>query len=105
MDICYYNSQLKDELDGAFDYVKRAILIKKDHPIWADLYKKMSLAELDHAATIMKIFEEDYKAVLADEQNKGNTPVYLNDARKSIIDMYTEFSSKVNYLHDVYSKT
>jgi hypothetical protein len=65
----------------------------------------MSLAELDHAATIMKIFEEDYKSVVTDEQNKGNAFTYLNDARKSIIDMYTEFSSKVNYLHDVYSKT
>lgn len=50
-----------------FDYVKKAITIKKNHPIWADLYKKMSLAELDHAATIMKIFEEDYKSVVADE--------------------------------------
>lgn len=104
MDICYYNTQIKDELDGAFDYIKKAILIKKDRPNWADLYKKMSQAELEHAATLMKIFEEDYKAATTDEQAKGYTPTYLNDARKSIIDMYTEFASKVNYLHEAYSK-
>jgi hypothetical protein len=52
----------------------------------------------------MKIFEEDYKIAVADEEAKGHVPVYLKAARNSIVDMHTEFSSKVNYLHEVYSK-
>lgn len=104
MDILYYNNQVKEELDGAFDYIKKAILLKKDRPTWAESYKKMSQTELDHASTLMKIFEEDYKACVADMEAKGHTPIYLNDCRKSIMDMYQEFSSKVNYLHEVYSK-
>ena len=32
MDILYYNNQVKEELDGAMDYIKKAIMLKKDHP-------------------------------------------------------------------------
>lgn len=104
MDILYYNNQVKEELDGATEYIKKAILLKKDHPNWAQMYQKMSMTELEHASNIMKIFEEDYKAVVAQEEANGHTPIYLNDCRKSIMDMYQEFSSKVNYMHELYNK-
>lgn len=104
MDILYYNNQVKEELDGAMDYIKKAIMLKKDHPTWAQMYQKMSATELEHAATLMKIFEEGYKACVADIEAKGYTPLYLNDCRKSIMDMYQEFSSKINYMHELYNK-
>ena len=104
MDILYYNNQVKEELDGAMEYIKKAILLKKDHPTWAQMYQKMSATELEHAATLMKIFEEDYKAEVANMEEKDHTPLYLNDCRKSIIDMHQEFSSKINYLHELYNK-
>jgi hypothetical protein len=62
----------------------------------------MSMAELEHASNLMKIFEEDYKAETA---TMNPIPSYLCDIRKSIMDMYQEFASKVNYLHDMYNKT
>lgn len=104
MNILYYNNQVKEELDGAMEYIKKAIDIKKDHPTWAQMYQKMSMAELDHAATIMKIFEEDYKACVAEIQANGHEPIYLNDIRKSIMDMHQEFASKVNYMNEMYNK-
>lgn len=104
MDILYYNGQVKEELDGAMEYIKKAILLKKDHLNWAQLYQKMSMTELEHASTLMKIFEEDYKATAAEIEANGHTPLYLNDCRKSIMDMHQEFSSKVNYLHELYNK-
>lgn len=104
MDILYYNNQVKEELDGATEYIKKAILLKKDHLAWAQMYQKMSMTELEHASNLMKIFEEDYKAVVTQEETNGHTPIYLNDCRKSIMDMYQEFSSKVNYMHELYNK-
>ena len=101
MNILYYNNQVKEELDGATSYIKKAIDIKKDHPTWAQMYQKMSMAELGHANDLMKIFEEDYKA-----ETTGMNPIpsYLCDIRKSIMDMYQEFASKVNYMHELYNK-
>ena len=101
MNILYYNNQVKEELDGAMEYIKKAILLKKEHLNWAQMYQKMSMTELEHASTLMKIFEEDYKA-----ETTGMNPIpsYLCDIRKSIMDMYQEFASKVNYMHELYNK-
>lgn len=99
MDICYYNKQLKEELDGAFEYIHKAIPLKKEHPNWATMYIKMAMAELDHASMIVKIFEEDYK-ILTTGMNP--IPDYLSCIRSSILDMYSEFSSKIKYLHETY---
>ena len=104
MDILYYNNQVKEELEGAMAYIQKAIMLKKDHPTWAQMYQKMSMAELGHANDLMKIFEEDYKAEVADIEANGHTPIYLNECRKVIIEMYQEFSSKVNYMHELYNK-
>lgn len=99
MDIYYFNTQIKDELDGATSYIQRAIREKKEHPSWGALYLKMGLAELDHAATLVKIFEDEYKITVA----KSNTPIpYLSDVRKSILDMYTEFAAKIKYLQEMF---
>ena len=46
MDILYYNTQVKEELDGAMEYIKKAILLKKDHLNWAQLYQKMSMWQM-----------------------------------------------------------
>lgn len=104
MNILYYNNQVKEELDGAMSYIKKAIDMKKERPNWAQMYQKMSMAELEHASNLMKIFEEDYKACVADMEAKGHSPLYLIDCRASILDMYQEFSSKVNYMHELYNK-
>ena len=99
MNILYYNSQIREELDGATEYIHKAINEKKNHPSWANLYSKMGLAELDHAATLVKIFEEDYKVFTS---KMDEIPDYLCDMRTSVLDMYSEFSSKIQYLQGIY---
>ncbi len=101
MDICYYNTQLKDELDGAMDYLYKAMHCKKNHPNWAAIYIKMSSAELEHAANIIKIFEEDYKLSTADMET---IPQCIVDVRTTLLDMYAEFSAKTKYLQETYER-
>lgn len=100
MNICYYNSQIKEELDGACFYINKAILYKKSHPDWANLYVKMSDAEVDHAVSLLKIFEDEYKI----ETSKLNPvpPIYA-ESRTTLVTMYTEFVTKVKILKDQYN--
>lgn len=99
MDICYYNTQLKDELDGATAYIQRAMHMKRDHPTWATMYAKMSSAELEHASAIMKMFEEDYKLTTSKMEK---VPDCLIAVRTTLMDMYSEYTSKAKYLHETY---
>ena len=101
MEFFYYNNQLKDELDGANNYARKAMYCKKDHPNQASMYLKMSAAELEHASMVMKIFEEDYKL---STESMEEIPQCISDMRKSLIDMYAEFASKIKYLHEMYER-
>lgn len=96
IDICYYNDQIREETDGAYDYIERAIDYKKSHPEWADMYSKMAATELEHAATLVKIFEEDYKA------NKTNDPIY-EQIHAMILKIYSDGTSRVKRKQSLYS--
>lgn len=95
MNICHYNDMLRDELDGASHYIQEAINCKQEHPTWAQEYAEMSATELSHAATIMEIFEENFKI-------ENDDSLIAVTAHKAINDMYSEFSSKIKYMHDIY---
>lgn len=106
VDYCYYNLQIKDELDGAADYIKRAINAKEKHPEWANLYAKMSEAELDHAKNLMQIYEDDLKTFKMEvgEENKADQfSSYLNSESMILHDMYTETVAKIKHMHDIYA--
>lgn len=96
MDICYYQEQIKEELDGAMAYTNKAICEKSEHPDWAIIYIKMAEAELDHASNLVKIFEDDYK------QNAGSDPIY-KQIHDSILKMHSEFATKAKYMLNIYS--
>lgn len=96
MDFCYYNTQIKEELDGAADYIKRASACKKEHPDFAKLYVNMSDQELGHAKNLVDMFEEEYKVCKTDD------PIY-SQIHDSLINMYTEFAGRVKQMQNVYS--
>lgn len=104
IDICYYNAQIKDELDGAADYIKRAINEKGVHPQWASYFVKMSSAELEHAATLVSIFSEAYRAE-KEATDDSYAAEILDDVFETINDMYAEFAAKVRYMHAIYNET
>lgn len=99
MDICYFNSQVKEELDGASDYICRAIDCKKSHPTHASLYAKMSEAELGHAANLISIFEDCYK-----EETKDLNPIppIYSGFHKTLLEMYTKCVASIKEMHQTY---
>lgn len=101
MNICYYNNQLKDELDGAMEYAQKAIHYKNEYPNWASMYMKMANAELDHALMIVKIFEDDYKMSTEDMEE---IPQCIVDVRTTLLDMFAEFTAKIKYLQETYER-
>lgn len=101
MDICYYNTQLREELDGATEYIHKAMHCKKEHPSQASLFYKMSSAELEHATMLIKIFEEDYKNSTTEMEV---IPDCIVQVRTTLLDMYAEFSAKIKYLQEMYER-
>ena len=98
----YFKEQICDELKGAKCYAKKAIEIRAMAPSWAQMFIKMSAAELDHSTELYKMFQEYYQKIT--ESYKDNIPEYLKDIKTKIDDMYVEYIPKVKYLHDIYSK-
>lgn len=96
IDICYYIHQIDEEIDGAKDYIKRAISYKTDHPDWAVLYYKMSEAELNHASNLMKIFEDDFN------KNKTDDPIYIS-VHNELSNNYVEKTTIVKHMFDIYN--
>lgn len=101
MDVCYYNEQIREELDGACDYIKRAISCKKKNPDHAALLAQMSLQELGHADNLVKMFEDDYQTA-SDDTEDGDLP-YLKAFHKALLDMYTEGAAKIKYMHEKFN--
>lgn len=97
MDIVNYIDTIRDELEGADSYIRKAIVCKSEHPTWASMYAKMSEAELVHAVDNVKIFEDDFKSQDADVQD------VLSGVHDSVISMYAEQSSRIKMMHQIYS--
>lgn len=98
--ICYYNTQIKEELDGAKEYIEKAICCKQDHPDWAKLYAEMSEAELNHAKSLVMIFEDDYKKTV--DTLETVDPIYPQ-FKEELLKMYTEFTGNIKCMHELYA--
>lgn len=98
----YFKETICDELCGAKDYIVKAIEIRAMAPAWADVLVKMSAEELDHAQRLYKMFEEYYVKQSASYNN--NPPEYITGIRKEIVEMVTEKTTEVKYLHDMFKK-
>ena len=61
MDIEYFVSHIEEELEGAKDYIKRAIEIKPMQAEWAKHLVEMSAQELSHATHLFNMFNEYYQ--------------------------------------------
>lgn len=97
MDILYYNNQIRDELDGACDYIQRAITCKDTNSDRASAFAKMSEMELDHASKLLDMFKEDY--------SKENTsdPIYPQ-IKQLLLNMYAEYYAKVTHMQELYKE-
>lgn len=99
MDIDYFVSHIKEELDGAKDYIKRAIEIKPMQAEWAKHLVEMSSQELQHATHLYNMFNEYYKIL---GQTYKEMPKYIDDARDEIIDTYAECAAVIKAMHGMF---
>lgn len=95
MDILYYNNQIKDELDGACDYIQRAIDCKETNSDRASTFAKMSEMELDHASELLNMFKEDYS------KEATSDSIYYQ-IKQLLLDMYAESYAKVKHMQELY---
>ena len=101
MDCDYFKCHIEDELEGAKGYAKAALELKALNPSWAKLFLEMCAQELVHAKNFYDMFNEYY-----DKATKSYTdvPKYFRDKKTEIVDMYTEFYSRVKCIQEMAAK-
>ena len=95
MDILYYNNQIRDELDGACDYIQRAIDCKDTNSDRASTFAKMSEMESDHASKLLDMFKEDYS------KEEISDSIY-SQIKQLLLNMYAESYAKVKHMQELY---
>lgn len=99
MDIDYFKTHIEEELEGAKDYIKRAIEIKPMEPAWSKSLVEMSAQELAHANHLFDMFNE-YYVILGGSFTE--IPKYIVDTREEITEMYTECCAVIKLMHSMY---
>ena len=97
MDILYYNNQIRDELDGACDYIQRAIGCKDTNSDRASTFAKMSEMELDHASKLLDMFKEDYS-------KEATSDSIYSQIKQLLLNMYAEYYAKVTHMQELYKE-
>ena len=105
MTIAYFRHQICEELDGACNYIKKALEIKMVYPSWAKQYVEMSAQELAHATAQFKMAEEYFQSILTNysEEQRAAMP-WLDESKAEIVELYTEKYAKVKAMHDLFNK-
>ena len=101
MDAVYFKDHICEELDGACDYIKKAIELKAMDAAMAKIFMEMSAAELNHATQLHKMFGEYYTKVTGVYKE---APEYLVKIKDRIEEVFPEKSAKVLLMHEMYKK-
>lgn len=101
MDLKYYKDRISDELVGAKWYAKNAIETKALNPEASKVFLEMSSTELEHAASLFSMFRDYYSKI---SKVYDEVPEYISEIKEEIVDNYTEMSTKVKFLHEMYKK-
>lgn len=100
MDVKYFKSQIIDELEGAHNYIRKAIEMRLSHPEWSKTFAEMSEVEVTHSSKLYNMFEDYCKHIT--EKNDGDTPSYLRSMHNELMDEYADMMTKIKRLHDMY---
>lgn len=101
MNQVYLKEHLCDELDGAKEYIQRAIEIKAMDPTWGKMLYEMSMEELSHATNFYKMSQDYYNKVTSVYKE---VPQYLEDCMYDITETYTEEYAIIKRMQDMYSR-
>lgn len=97
----YFEEHIYEELDGACDYIKKAIELKAMDAAMSKTFVDMSAAELNHATQLHKMFGEYYAKVTGAYKEK---PEYLVEVKDRIEEVFPEKSAKILLMHEMYKK-
>lgn len=101
MNQTYLKEHMIEELEGAKDYIQRAIEIKAMDPSWGKMFYEMSVQELAHAQNFFKMAEDYYKKVTS---AYSESPKYMDDCMHEITEIYTEQYSQIKVMHEMYNR-
>lgn len=101
MDAAYFEDHIMEELDGACDYIKRAIELKAMDVAMSKTFAEMSAAELNHATSLHKMFGEYYTKVAGVYKE---APAYLVKVKDDIDAVFPEKSANILLMHEMYKK-
>lgn len=101
MNAAFFKAHICEELEGAVDYIKRAIEIKAMEPAWGKMFMEMSSAELVHATYLYRMWGEYYNKI---SNSYAEMPDYLVSINDCITEEYTESSAKVKMMQEMYNK-
>ena len=96
MDLEYFVCQVNDELDGAMDYVKKAMEIKPMAPTWTPMLVEMATQELAHAEHLYRMAQDYYSKISASYGT--DIPKCLSDLYSQMNENYTEKTAKVKVM-------
>lgn len=99
MDLKYFERQIIDELQGAKDYIQRAIEIKPMSPKWGKTFFEMSSQEAQHAENLYSMFNEYCSKVTG---SFDEIPAYIRDMRENVTNTYTECMTAIKAMHSIY---
>ena len=101
MNQVYLKEHLSDELDGAKEYIMRAIEIKAMDPTWGKMLYEMSVDELSHATNFYKMSQDYYTKVTSAYKE---VPQYMEDCMYDITEMYTEEYASIKKMQEMYGR-
>lgn len=102
MTLEYFNKQIHEELDGAKDYIERAIEAKIHHPSWASKFTAMADMEASHAANLMKMLEECIKHKYYDEPSPAEGMASSNTNPEEMYkDLMKHFGETMTYVENM----
>lgn len=101
MDMEYFKKQIKEELEGAKEYAKRAIEIKPMNVSWGKTLVAMANAEIDHATKLNSMMQELYSIM---KGAYSEMPEYVDKTYHEAVEIFSEGSVKVKYILDMYTK-
>lgn len=100
MDQEYFKEHICEELEGAKDYIQRAIEIKAMDQSWGKRFYEMSTQELSHAQMLFDMARDYYNKVTSVFKEP---PDYMEDCMDEITEMFTEQYSLIKIMQGMYS--
>lgn len=89
----YLKNQIVDEIEGAQNYMQKAIEYKTKS--WGQKFYHMSMMELEHANCLTKMF-------VSEEKPEEMTDAQYAQAQKAVLDSYSIGMNKIENMKKLY---